>query len=155
MKSKRRRMFAFCSLPRESSPRSPRARPPDRERGARGHHGQQPRGQAERGCGPRVQDEQRPASAASEALSENPGAPTSANALNTTFPVMLATNTRPSRKMLTASTTPVTTVSTSSSDGRGPWGFPPVPVPAVWLVTALASACPPQPPHRRPPGAKP
>jgi len=74
------------------------------------------------------------ARAASEALSENPGAPTSANALNTTFPVMLATNTRPSSKMLTASTTPVTTVSTSSSGGRGPWAFPPAPVPAGWLV---------------------
>jgi len=61
-----------------------------------------------------------PASAASEALSENPGAPTRANPLNTTFPVMLATNTRPSRKMLTASTTPVTTVSVSSSGGSGP-----------------------------------
>lgn len=60
--------------------------------------------------------------------------PASANPLNTTFPVMLATNTRPSRKMLTVSTTPVTTVSTSSSGRRGPWGFPPVPVAARWLV---------------------
>ena len=50
-------------------------------------------------------------------MSENPGAPTSANPMNTTFPLMLATNTRPSRKMLTASTTPVTTVSASSSGG--------------------------------------
>jgi len=61
-----------------------------------------------------------PASAASEAPSEIPGAPTTANPLNTTLPVMLATNTRPSRRMLTASTTPVTTVSTSSSGGSGP-----------------------------------
>jgi hypothetical protein len=60
--------------------------------------------------------------------------PASANPLNTTFPVMLATNTRPSRKMLTVSTTPVTTVSASSSGRRGLWGFPPVPVAARWLV---------------------
>ena len=37
----------------------------------------------------------KPASAANEALSENPGAPTKAKPLKTTFPVMLATNTRP------------------------------------------------------------
>jgi hypothetical protein len=61
-----------------------------------------------------------PASADSDALSEKPGAPTRAKPVNTTFPVMLATNTRPSRKMLTASTRPVTTVSASSSGGQRP-----------------------------------
>ena len=41
--------------------------------------------------------------------------------MNTTFPVMLATNTRPRRRMLTVSTAPETTVKSSSSPGSGPW----------------------------------
>jgi len=61
-----------------------------------------------------------PASANSEELSENPGAPTRANPANTTLPVMLATKTRPSARMDTASTRPVTSVSASSSSGSGP-----------------------------------
>jgi hypothetical protein len=62
----------------------------------------------------------KPASAKTDALSEKPGAPTSANPAKTTLPVMLATNTRPSARIDTASTRPVTSVSASSSSGRGP-----------------------------------
>jgi len=51
---------------------------------------------------------------------ENPGAPAIAKPVNTTLPVMLATKTRPNCRMLTASTKPVTTVSTSKSGGSGP-----------------------------------
>jgi hypothetical protein len=62
----------------------------------------------------------KPVSANSDADSENPGTPTRAKAANTTLPVMFATNTRPSARMDTASTTPVTTVSVTSSAGSGP-----------------------------------
>lgn len=50
--------------------------------------------------------------------------PASANPLNTTFPVMLATNTRPSRKMLTVSTTPVTNGQREQQWQEGPLGLP-------------------------------
>jgi hypothetical protein len=43
-----------------------------------------------------------------------------AKPVNTTLPVMLATKTRPSRRMLTASTSPVTAVRASSNTGSGP-----------------------------------
>jgi len=62
----------------------------------------------------------KPARAKSEALREKPGAPTIAKPANTTLPVMLATNTRPSARIDTASTRPVTMVSPSSSSGSGP-----------------------------------
>ena len=52
-----------------------------------------------------------PARANSEAAKEKPGAPEMANPTNTTLPVMFATKTRPKARMLTESTTPVTTVS--------------------------------------------
>ena len=61
-----------------------------------------------------------PASADSEADNENPRAPARANPTKTTLPVIFATKTRPRLKMLTASTTPVSTVSTSMSAGSGP-----------------------------------
>ena len=69
---------------------------------------------------PRAAPTRNPASANSDALSENPGAPTAAKPANTTFPVMLATKTRPRDKMDTASTTPVTAVKISSRPGSGP-----------------------------------
>ena len=47
-------------------------------------------------------------SADSDAARENPGAPARANPTKTTLPVMFATKTRPSARMLTASTRPVT-----------------------------------------------
>jgi len=62
----------------------------------------------------------KPASANSDADSEKPGAPTTANAANTTLPVMFATKTRPRARIETASTTPVTTVSVSSNARIGP-----------------------------------
>jgi hypothetical protein len=61
-----------------------------------------------------------PARADSDADREKPLAPARANPTNTTFPVMFATKTRPRLRMLTASTTPVSTVSTSMSAGSGP-----------------------------------
>ena len=61
-----------------------------------------------------------PISADNEPASEKPGAPASANPMNTTLPVMFATNTRPRARMLAASTRPVTIVSTRSNAGSGP-----------------------------------
>jgi hypothetical protein len=48
------------------------------------------------------------------------GAPTTAKPANTTFPVMLAMNTRPRDRMDTASTRPVVNVMISSRPGSGP-----------------------------------
>jgi hypothetical protein len=50
-----------------------------------------------------------------EADTEKPFAPAMAKPRKTTLPVMLPTNTRPSRRTETASTAPVTTVITNSS----------------------------------------
>ena len=61
-----------------------------------------------------------PARANSDADSENPGAPAMAKPTNTTLPVMLATKTRPSDRIDTASTTPLTAVRISSRAGSGP-----------------------------------
>jgi hypothetical protein len=61
-----------------------------------------------------------PAIANNDGLSENPGAPATAKPKKTTLPVILATNTRPRLRMLTASTTPVIAVRTSNSPGSGP-----------------------------------
>ncbi len=55
------------------------------------------------------------------AATEKPGAPASPKATRTTFPVMLAVNTWPSPRKLTASTMPLTTVSTARDTTRG-WG---------------------------------
>src|SRR6202000_2252285 len=63
----------------------------------------------------------KPASANRDADNEKPGAPTRANAAKTTLPVMFATKTRPRARIETASTTPVTTVSVSSSAYSGPY----------------------------------
>ena len=61
-----------------------------------------------------------PARVNSEAAKEKPGAPEMANPTNTTFPVMFATKTRPKARMLTESTTPVTTVSPNRRSGMEP-----------------------------------
>src|SRR5207302_9220413 len=50
---------------------------------------------------------------------ENPGTPAAANPRKTTLPVMLAVKTRPSPRTLTASTSPVVTVSTLRTQGNG------------------------------------
>src|SRR5712691_13017091 len=59
------------------------------------------------------------ASETSDRPMENPGAPETANARKTTLPVMFAVNTWPSARTLTASTRPVTSVSTNSAVGIG------------------------------------
>lgn len=61
-----------------------------------------------------------PASADSDAESEKPRAPANAKPTKTILPVIFATKTRPSARMLTASTNPVTSVSRRSSNGSGP-----------------------------------
>ena len=61
-----------------------------------------------------------PAKAKSDAAREKPLAPASANPTNTTFPVILATKTRPRLRMLTASTMPVVAVIINKSAGSGP-----------------------------------
>jgi len=60
-----------------------------------------------------------PTKATTARATENPGIPTTANPRKTTLPVMLAVKTRPSPKTLTASTNPVVTVSTPSTQGKG------------------------------------
>jgi hypothetical protein len=61
-----------------------------------------------------------PAIATSEVLTAEPLAPATARPMNTRFPVMVATNTSPRRRMLVASTTPASVVKASSKDGSGP-----------------------------------
>ena len=73
---------------------------------------------------PRNAPTRKPASANRDAPRENPGAPVIAKPAKTTFPVMFATKTRPSARIDTASTMPVTTVRISSSSGSGPQGSP-------------------------------
>src|SRR5215218_11315989 len=62
----------------------------------------------------------KPPIASAEAATEKPFAPAAANPMNTRLPVVVATNTCPRLRMLTASTTPANTVSASSNAGNGP-----------------------------------
>ena len=75
-------------------------------------------------CPPISAPTEKAPSAVSDAATDRPGAPASAKPRKMTLPVMLATKTWPRAMKLTASTRPVTTVSITRKEGRGPCGPP-------------------------------